>query len=54
VHVISRSRKGTTWSDKVRTIHYGLLAIDHLDEVEHLVRETLIDPFVDKLNQAGA
>jgi hypothetical protein len=54
VHVITRSRKATTWSDKVKTIHYGLLAIDRLDEVEHLVRETLIDPFVDRLNQAGA
>jgi hypothetical protein len=54
VYVISRSRKGTTWSDSIRTIHYGLLAIDHLDDVERLVRETLIDPFVDRLNQAGA
>jgi hypothetical protein len=54
VHVISRSRRGGRWSDSIRTIHYGLLAIDHLDEVERLVRETLIDPFVDRLNQAGA
>jgi hypothetical protein len=54
VNIISRSRKGTTWSDSIRTIHYGLLAIDHLDEVERLVRETLIDPFVDRLSQAGA
>jgi hypothetical protein len=54
VHVItrSRSRSGAS-SDSVRTIHYGILAVANLDEVEKVVRETLIDPFVDKLGQAS-
>jgi hypothetical protein len=53
VQVISTSRNQTgRWSQSVKTVHYGFLAIPQLDEVEKLVRETLIDPFVDKLNEA--
>jgi hypothetical protein len=54
VQIISSKRSNTgMWSNSVRTVHYGLLAIPHLDEVEKLLRQTLIDPFVDRLNQAG-
>jgi hypothetical protein len=41
-------------TNNVRTIHYGLLAIAHLDEVEKVLHETLIDRFADRLNRAGA
>jgi len=54
VHVISPVSKPGIWNNNIRTVHYGLLAINGLDEVEKLVRETLIDRFVDKLNQANA
>ena len=55
VQVISRtqSRPGI-FNSGVKTIHYGFLAIAQLGEVEKLVRETLIDRFVDKLQQASA
>jgi hypothetical protein len=54
VQVVSRTRTGPGRSStSVKTSHYGFLAIAHLEEVEHLVRETLIDRFVDKLNQAS-
>jgi hypothetical protein len=54
VFVVTRSRQRSGgFSDSVRTVHYGLLAIPKLAEVEKLVRETLIDPFVDKLGQAS-
>jgi hypothetical protein len=54
VHVITHVRKPGMWNNNIRTVHYGLLAIPHLDEVEKLLRETLVDRFVDKLNQASA
>lgn len=55
VQVVSttRIRPGAS-STRVKTIDYGFLAVPHLDEVEKLVLETLIDRFVDKLNQASA
>jgi hypothetical protein len=53
VHIISHSAKPAMWNNNVRTVHYGLLAIPRLDEVEKLLRETLIDRFVDKLKQAS-
>jgi hypothetical protein len=37
----------------VTTTHYGFLAVDGVDEPERMVRETLIDRFVDKLNEAN-
>ena len=49
----SRSQRGKM-SASVRTVHYGFLAIGNIQEVEKLVRETLIDRFVEKLNRAGA
>jgi hypothetical protein len=52
VQVVSRSRG--SWSSSVKTIHYGFLAVAQVGEVEKLVRETLIDRFVDRLNQASA
>lgn len=55
VQVISRTQSRPGRSEtSVKTVHYGFLAIPHLDDVEKLVRETLIDRFVDKLNQANA
>jgi hypothetical protein len=44
----------TGTSRSVRTIHYGFLAIPNVREIERLVRETLIDRFVDKLQAVGA
>lgn len=41
-------------SRSVSTKHYGFLAIAHVPEIEKLVRETLIDPFVDKLQMANS
>src|ERR1043165_6682674 len=41
-------------SRSVRTTHYGFLSINNVQAVEKLVRETLIDRFVDKLTEAGA
>ena len=38
----------------MKRIHYGFLAIANVDEVAKLVRETLIDRFVEKLNRANA
>ncbi|HEX3315255.1 MAG TPA: hypothetical protein VHR72_10215 [Gemmataceae bacterium] len=54
VHVITRSSRPSVWNNNVRTVRYGLLAISELSDVEKIVRETLIDPFVDRLNQARA
>jgi hypothetical protein len=48
----SRNRNGTS-SSSVRTVHYGFLAIAQVQDVGRLVRETLIDRLVDKLNRAG-
>ena len=53
VHVITRSSRPSMWNNNIRTVRYGLLAIGELNDVEKIVRETLIDPFVDRLNQAG-
>ena len=55
VQVVSstRSRSGG-FSSRVKTINYGFLAIAQVRETEKLVRETLIDRFVDKLTQASA
>jgi hypothetical protein len=53
VQVVTYSRQRSTFGDtSTKTIHYGFLAIAHLDEVEKLVRETLIDRFVDRLTSA--
>jgi hypothetical protein len=54
VQVLTTSySRGRAWQS-VRTYHYGFLAIDCVREVEKLVRETLIDRFVDKLTAANA
>jgi hypothetical protein len=53
VQVVTYSRQQSTFGNtSTKTIHYGFLAIAHLDEVEQLVRETPIDGFVDKLTSA--
>jgi hypothetical protein len=49
----SRNSRGGS-SSSTSTTHYGFLAIAHVKEVEKLVRETLIDRFVDKLQAANA
>jgi hypothetical protein len=54
VYVTTFSRNRTGVSSSTRRIDYGFLAIPHVKEVEHLVRETLIDRFVEKLNEASA
>ncbi len=55
VKVISAARlKPGLLNQGVKTTHFGFLAIPHVHEVEKLVRETLIDRFVDKLNHASA
>jgi hypothetical protein len=55
VQVVTTSRSNTGKSStSVRTIHYGFLAIAHVAEVQKVVHETLIDPFVDRLTQASA
>jgi hypothetical protein len=54
VQVVSTSRTRGVSSTSVKTTHYGFLAVAQIGEVEKLVRETLIDRFVDKLNQASA
>jgi hypothetical protein len=33
--------------------HYGFLAVENSQKVEKLVRETLVDRFLDKLSQAN-
>ena len=48
----SRTSKGR-WNSTVQQIHYGFLAVANIQEVGKLVRETLINPFVNKLNQAN-
>jgi hypothetical protein len=54
VKVISNSGSRSQWTQSVKTKHYGFLAIAQVRDVEKLVRETLIDRFVDKLNQASS
>jgi hypothetical protein len=54
VTVVSNSYSRGRHSSSVTTTYYGFLAIAHVQEVEKLVRETLIDRFVDKLTQANA
>jgi hypothetical protein len=49
----SYNRRGGA-STSVTTTHYGFLAIARVREVEKLVRETLIDPFVDRLQRANS
>ena len=49
----SRNSRGGS-SSSVTTTHYGFLAIAHIQEVERLVRETLIDRFVDNLTGANS
>lgn len=49
----SRSSSGKS-SSTARTYHYGFLAVPQVHQVEKLVRETLVDRFVDKLTQANA
>jgi hypothetical protein len=46
------SRTGS--SQSVSTKHYGFLSVAHVKELEKLVRETLIDPFVDRLQTASS
>jgi hypothetical protein len=41
-------------SSRVSTKQYGFLGIAHVKDVEKLVRETLINPFVDKLQAANS
>jgi hypothetical protein len=52
--VITTSNNRGRLSQSIRHIHYGFLAIARIGEVEKLVRETLIDRFVDKVSRAGA
>lgn len=55
VQVISRTNSSPMLGNtRVKTINYGFLVIAHVGEIEKLVRETLIDRFVDKLQQANA
>jgi hypothetical protein len=55
VTVVSTSRSSSGKSSSTaRTYHYGFLAVPQVGKVEKLVRETLVDRFVDKLNQASA
>jgi hypothetical protein len=54
VQVVSTSRTRGVSRSSVKTTHYGFLAVAPVGEVERLVRETLIDRFVDKLAQANA
>jgi hypothetical protein len=54
VTVISTTNRGGKVSQTATTIHYGFLAIPHIEEVAALVRETLIDRFVERLNRASA
>jgi hypothetical protein len=49
----SYNNKGGS-SKSVSTKHYGFLAVARVKEVEKLVRETLIDPFVDRLQMASS
>jgi hypothetical protein len=54
VQVVTYERKQSLFGSNTstRTIHYGFLAVARLDEVEKIVRETLVDRFVDKLTSA--
>jgi hypothetical protein len=54
VKTISTSYSQGRSSSSVSTTHYGFLAIAHVKEIDKLVRETIIDRFVDKLAQANA
>jgi hypothetical protein len=55
VTVVSQSRNSRGQSQaSVQTIHYGFLALKQVKEVEKLVRETLVDRFVDKLQAANS
>jgi hypothetical protein len=42
-----------SWQGSVKTTHYGFIGIADPQGVEKLVRETLVDRFVHKLQQAG-
>jgi hypothetical protein len=54
VQVVTYERKQSLFGSNTstRTIHYGFLAVARLDVVEKIVRETLVDRFVDKLTSA--
>lgn len=53
VTVVTHSRGNSTFGNtSTKTNYYGFLAVAHVDEVEKLVRETLIDRFVDRLTAA--
>jgi hypothetical protein len=54
VHVVSTSRTSTGLKQSVKTTQYGFLAIRNVRDVEKILRETLIDRFVDKLQQASS
>jgi len=49
----SSNRRGVSWSS-VSTKHYGFLTVARVKEVQTLARETLIDPFVDRLQMASS
>jgi hypothetical protein len=54
VLVITSSSGRGGWSQSVRRRHFGFLAVAQVQEVGRIVRETLIDRFVEKLNRANA
>lgn len=63
VHVVTTTVKsqptrglsfGDSRSESVKTYRYGFLAIAQVQDVERLIRETLVDRFVDVIKQAEA
>jgi hypothetical protein len=58
VHVVTTHREKTSAGFKtnqsVKTTHYGFLGVANVAAVEKCVRETLVDPFVDKLCKANS
>jgi hypothetical protein len=55
VLVISSSRSSNgNWNQRVTQRHFGFLGVANVQEVGRIVRETLIDRFVEKLNRASA
>jgi hypothetical protein len=55
VQVISRTQgRPSVGSTRVKTIHFGLLAVAQIGSVENLIRETLIDRFAGNLKSVVA
>ena len=52
--ISSSSNRNGVWSQRVTQRHFGFLAVAQVQEVGRIVRETLIDRFVEKLNRANA